>query len=346
MERCLDRSPLERTHLMTPTLSSMRRSYPARVKAKALVVEDSPTQRAELVRVLEQRGYEVDSAAGGLEALARIKRDPPDVVVLDVVLDGMDGYSVCRWLRLGESTRDIVVIMLTSKTEVKERVEGLHVGADDYVAKPFDADELEARMFAALRSRNARLELRRRNADLEGMLTRTEQLAMTDAVTGIFNRRRFVDMLGREFATARRYGHPLSLMLLDLDGFKAVNDTDGHAAGDDVLRHVAQIVSGGIREVDACARYGGDEFGVILPHTEALAAEIVADRIRARLEHEREEWEGAASHVSLSVGIASTADSSLKTPEDLVEAADRALYEAKRAGRDRVIRARPGILGR
>lgn len=328
------------------TLDMVRRSYPSRVKAKALVVEDSPTQRMELMRLLRERGYEVDGAAGGLEALARIKKDPPDVVVLDVVLDGMDGYSVCRWLRLGESTRDIVVIMLTSKTEVKERVEGLHVGADDYVAKPYDVDELEARLYAALRSRNARLELRRRNADLEGMLTRTEQLAMTDAVTGIFNRRRFADMLGREFATARRYGHPLSLLLLDLDGFKGVNDTDGHAAGDDVLRHIAQIISGAIREVDACARYGGDEFVVLLPHTDALAAEVVADRIRHKLELEREAWDGEACHVSLSVGISSSADTSLKTPDDLVEAADRALYEAKREGRDRVVRARPGILGR
>lgn len=331
---------------MTATLEPVRRSYPSRVKAKALVVEDSPTQRMELIRLLRERGYEVEGAAGGLEALARIKKDPPDVVVLDVVLDGMDGYSVCRWLRLGESTRDIVVIMLTSKTEVKERVEGLHVGADDYVAKPYDVDELEARLYAALRSRNARLELRRRNADLEGMLTRTEQLAMTDAVTGIFNRRRFADMLAREFATARRYGHPLSLLLLDLDGFKGVNDTDGHAAGDEVLRGIAQIISGAIREVDACARYGGDEFVVLLPHTDALAAEVVADRIRHKLELEREGWDGEACHVSLSVGISSSADASLKTPDDLVEAADRALYEAKREGRDRVIRARPGILGR
>lgn len=331
---------------LSPTQSSVRRSYPPRVKAKALVVEDSPTQRGELVRQLRDRGYEVDSAAGGIEALGRIKKDPPDVVVLDVVLDGMDGYSVCRWLRLGESTRDIVVIMLTSKSAVKERVEGLHVGADDYIGKPYDVDELEARMFAALRSRNARLELRRRNADLEGMLTRTEQLAMTDAVTGIYNRRRFVDMLSREFAAARRYKHPLSLILLDLDGFKSVNDLDGHGAGDEVLKGVAEIVSESIREVDACARYGGDEFAVLLPHTDALAAEVVADRIRGALHARREEWDGAAVNVSASAGIADLGDPSLKSPEDLIEASDRALYEAKREGRDRVVRARVGILGR
>ena len=152
------------------------------MKAKVLVVEDSKSQRESLVAMLEARGYEVKSVGGGLEALKAIKSDRPDVVILDVNLDGMDGYSVCRWLRLGEATRDVVVIMLTVKVEVKERVEGLHVGADDYIPKPYDPEELEARMFAALRSRNARLELRQRNAELEGLLTKTEQLAMTDAL--------------------------------------------------------------------------------------------------------------------------------------------------------------------
>ena len=179
------------------------------MKAKVLVVEDSKTQRALVVNELQRRGLRsVRGDAGGLAALAHIKANPPDVVILDVVLDGMDGYSVCRWLRLGEATRDIVVIMLTVKSEVKERVEGLHVGADDYIPKPYDMDELEARMFAALRSRNARLELRHRNTELEAMLTRTERLAMTDALTGVFSRRRVVELLRHEWASARRYKHP------------------------------------------------------------------------------------------------------------------------------------------
>jgi PleD family two-component response regulator len=172
------------------------------MKAKVLVVEDSKAQRDLVVTELRRRGYDVSEAAGGLAALTSIKSAPPDVVILDVVLDGMDGYSVCRWLRLGETTRDIVVIMLTVKGEVRERVEGLHVGADDYVPKPFDMDELEARIFAALRTRNARLELRHRNTELEGLLTRTERLAMTDALTGVFNRRRFGEVLRHEWASA------------------------------------------------------------------------------------------------------------------------------------------------
>jgi diguanylate cyclase (GGDEF)-like protein len=292
------------------------------------------------------RGYEVREAAGGLEALASIKLDPPDVVILDVVLDGMDGYSVCRWLRLGERTREIVVIMLTVKSDVKERVEGLHVGADDYIPKPFDVDELEARMFAALRGRNARIELRARNAELEGMLTRTEHLAMTDALTGVFNRRRFTDVLGREFATARRYQHPVSLLLIDVDRFKPVNDVEGHAAGDEILKQLADVISGSIREVDVCARYGGDEFAVLLPHTTTERAVVVADRIRERLARATAGWSGEARNITLSIGIASSADASLASPDDLIEAADRALYEGKRLGRDRAVIAQDGILGR
>lgn len=316
------------------------------MKAKVLVVEDSQQQRDALVGALRRLGYDVSEAAGGITALAQIKLDPPDIVLLDVVLDGMDGYSVCRWIRLGARTRDTVVIMLTIKAEVDERVEGLHVGADDYVPKPFAVAELEARMFAALRSRIARLDLRSRNAELEALLARTEHLAMTDALTGVYNRRRFTEVLRREWAIARRYKHPLSLLLVDVDHFKPVNDTDGHAAGDEVLKRVAQILGGDIREVDVCARYGGDEFVLLLPHTPAESAGVVATRVQAKLSRAQLEWTGEARRIALSIGIASSEDGTLATPDDLVEAADRALYEAKRGGRDRSVIAKPGILSR
>lgn len=315
------------------------------MKAKVLVVEDSEPQRETLVRSLVALGYDVREATGGIDALAQIKMDAPDIVILDVVLDGMDGYSVCRWIRLGASTRDIVVIMLTVKSEVKERIEGLHVGADDYVPKPFDVGELEARMFAALRSRNARVDLRARNAELEGMLTRTERLAMTDALTGVYNRRRFTEVLKREWAVARRYKHPLSLLLLDIDRFKLVNDTDGHGAGDEVLKKVAEIIGSSIREVDVCARYGGDEFVLLLPHTHAENATVVATRVREKLARARLDWGGESQRVGLSIGIAASDDETLATHDDLIEAADRALYEAKRGGRDRAVVAKPGVVG-
>ena len=316
------------------------------MKARVLVVEDSQVQREQLVASLRQRGYDVHQAVNGLEALRLIKTEPFDVVILDIVLEGMDGYSVCRWLRLGESTRDIVVIMLTVRGEVKERVEGLHVGADDYLPKPYDEDELEARIFAALRTRTARLELRERNAELEGLLKKTEHMAMTDALTGVFNRRRFHDVLRREWATAKRYGHPLTVILVDIDHFKVVNDEHGHARGDEVLQKVADVMASSVREVDVCARTGGDEFGLVLPHTAAVKAMVVAERIQTRLALAVQTLQGEARNVTLSVGIASSEDASLKNPDHLVEAADQALFAAKRQGRNRVLLATPGLLAR
>lgn len=314
------------------------------MKARVLVVEDSKLQREMLVASLETRGYGVKAAVNGLEALRFIKTEPFDIVILDIVLDGMDGYSVCRWLRLGEATRDIVVIMLTSKSEVKERVEGLNVGADDYIAKPYDEEELEARIFAALRSRTSRLELRERNAELEGLLKKTEHMAMTDALTGVYNRRRFHDVLRREWATARRYGHPLTVALIDIDRFKAVNDANGHGRGDEVLQKVADVLSSSVREVDVCARTGGDEFALLLPHTPAEKAMVVAERVRSRLAVVVKSLEGEARNVTLSIGLAATDDKSLKDPDQLVEAADRALFEAKKQGRNRALIAKHGLL--
>jgi diguanylate cyclase (GGDEF)-like protein len=285
---------------------------------------------------MHDRGFEARAVGGGIDALKAIKAEPPDVVILDVMLDDLDGLGVCRWLRLTESTRDIIVIMLTAKNEVTARIEGLHIGADDYLPKPYDENELEARIYAALRSRVARQELRKRNSELETLLTRTEQLAATDPLTGIPNRRRFLDVLRREFAVSRRYGNSLSCVSLDLDHFKEVNDAAGHSAGDEVLTRLAEILTSSVREVDVCARFGGDEFALLLPHTPLDKALIVVERIRGRLLALRATWPGPAALVSLSAGIASTMENWIKSPADLLDAADRALYRAKRLGRDRV----------
>jgi two-component system, cell cycle response regulator len=316
------------------------------VKAELLVIEDSAVQGEHMRGVLERLGYRVRWAASGMRGLALARERPPDLILLDVVMEDMDGFQVCRWLKLHEETREIPVIMLTVRSEVADRVAGLQVGADDYLPKPFAEAELEARIYAALRVKTAQQELRNRNTELESMLRNVELLAVTDSLTGLFNRRRFADVLRREFAVARRYDSELSCMMVDLDHFKVINDSHGHDAGDQALREFAQVLSMTLREVDLAARYGGEEFAIILPQTTKARAEVVAARIRG-LVHGRS-FQAGDRRVALtaSFGIADVRDVAGGDPTALVHAADTAMYEAKRRGRDCVVVFSPDLAAR
>ena len=253
------------------------------LKAKLLLVEDSDSQGSHVKRTLEAMGYGVTWARSGIEGLKLARTDPPDLVILDVVMADVDGFAVCRWLKMHSETREIPIIMLTVRGELQDRIEGLNVGANDYLPKPFADEELEARIFAALRVRATQTELRERNQQLESMLHHVEALAITDALTGLFNRRRFSDVLRREFAVTRRYQNALSCLMVDIDHFKRINDRFGHEMGDRVLKEVAQALSQNLREVDLPARYGGEEFAILLPHTPKLNALVVAERIANRV---------------------------------------------------------------
>ena len=307
------------------------------MKARLLFVEDSPSQGSQTKLDLEQLGYEVRWVKSGIEALKWARQDPPDLVVLDVVMEDLDGFAVCRWLKLHTVTRDIPIIMLTVRGEVEDKVHGLQVGADDYLPKPFSKRELEARIFAALRNKTTQTELVERNRQLESMLHHVESLAITDPLTGIFNRRRFADVLRREVAVTRRYKNCLSLLMIDLDHFKTVNDRFGHDAGDEVLRAVASALTSGLREVDLAARYGGEEFAIVMPQTSKANAAIVAKRIAAQIAFLEHSFQGETIMLTASMGIADIADLKVVDAENLVKAADVALYEAKRAGRNRIV---------
>src|SRR5262245_52023323 len=204
------------------------------VKGKLLLVEDSDAQGAHIRSTLQRQGYDVIWAKSGIEGLKLARIEKPDLIVLDVVMQDMDGLAVCRWLKMSAESRDIPIIMLTVRGELQERVEGLNVGADDYLPKPFADEELDARSFAALGVKATELELKKRNTELESMLHHVEALAITDPLTGLYNRRRFDDVLRREFAVTRRYGAPLSCLMVDVDHFKRINDLYGHDAGDRV----------------------------------------------------------------------------------------------------------------
>jgi diguanylate cyclase (GGDEF)-like protein len=229
----------------------------------------------------------------------------------------------------------IPIIMLTAQGESRHKVAGLEAGADDYLHKPYDENELNARIYVRLRAKSLQDELRLKNHQLEDMLTRVETLAIMDSLTGLFNRRRFETLLSNEFKKSQRYQHPLSCMIIDIDHFKAVNDTYGHQAGDLALREVAQVIQASIREVDTPARWGGEEFVVLSPNTPKENALRAADRILSTMAAHTFSGIGGQS-LSVSIGLAGIPDPLIDTMEKLIHAADTAMYEAKRKGRARV----------
>jgi two-component system, cell cycle response regulator len=306
------------------------------VKANLLLIEDSDVQGSTVKRTLETLGYRVAWARSGIEGLKLARTEHPDLIILDVVMADVDGFAVCRWLKMTNDTRDIPIIMLTVKSDVHDRVEGLNVGANDYLPKPFADEELEARILAALRVRATQAELRERNQQLESMIHRVEALAITDPLTGLFNRRRFADVLRREFAVTKRYHNILSCLMLDIDHFKVINDRFGHDFGDAVLKEVADALMHNIREVDLACRYGGEEFAILLPHTPKESAVVVAERISNCVRLLRPQSQGESVTVTVSIGVSSTKDVTTNEAEELVRSADVALYEAKRLGRDRI----------
>ncbi len=306
-------------------------------KAKVLLVEDDPVQAAATSEILQKVGYQVLHAADGIMAIKLIKAERPDIILLDVILPGMDGYEVCRWLKLEETTKGIPVIMLTVKKELSDKISGLQIGADDFLPKPYNELELNARIYASLRTKALQDELKMKNRQLEELLDRVNYMAITDALTGLFNRRRFHAVLNSEYERARRYKTPFSLAMLDIDFFKKINDSCGHTVGDTVLKEVSLIIRENIREIDTASRFGGEEFMLILPNTEKTSALVVAERIRLAIE--RQSFSGVDRTVTVSIGICGMPDANVDYEDKLIRCADFALYRAKQLGRNRSMTA-------
>ena len=302
-------------------------------KAKVLLVEDDPIQAETTKEILQIAGYDVIVAHDGISAIKAVKTDKPDIILLDVVLPGLDGYEICRWLKLEESTKGIPVVMLTVKKELADKISGLQIGADDYLPKPYNELELNARIYASLRTKALQDELKTKNKQLEDLLHKVEYMAITDVLTGLYNRRRFHDVLSREFERSKRYTTPFSLVLMDLDHFKKINDTYGHSMGDMVLKELAVIIQKNIREIDTAARYGGEEFTLLLPNTAKEDAVHVAERIRISIEkHVFADMQSQT--ITVSIGISGIPDTEIDTEDKLVRCADIALYRAKQTGRN------------
>ena len=309
-------SRIDEPPMAEPAAASGRRQKPL-----ILVVEDDEDARMVLTELLRPR-YDVDAVGDGETALKRAAELNPDLVLLDLFLPGMDGFGALTGLRRHSKTADTPVIFLSAQGDAETKSQGLSLGAADYLAKPFSEQELMARVDRTLK--------------LTAQKEHFRALAQTDGLTGLPNFRSFHARLEEEVARAHRYGHPLACAMVDLDGLKEINDQLGHAAGNRAIVALADAVREELRDTDFAARYGGDEFVVLLPQTNETQGAQFAERLRRRLV---EVSQDAGLPVRGSIGVAAvTADEldSADAAEDLLRRADEALYRAKRSGRDRV----------
>lgn len=267
-----------------------------------------------------------------------------DLIILDLILPDIPGKQLCRWLRETGQTAHLPILVVSGRADVDERVAALKAGANDYLTKPFVVAELAARVEAALRVKQLNDELADQNRRYQGLLTQMEEMARTDALTGLANRRRFEEALDSEFRRARRYNLPLACLLIDLDHFKEINDQGGHPAGDVALLAAARAIKSNIREVDLAARWGGDEFAVLLPQTALETAVLVARRILDTIRGLT--LEGPKRRMTASLGIAGIPDPNLTGQEQIISVADLGLLAAKKNGRDRLEIARANRLAR
>jgi diguanylate cyclase (GGDEF)-like protein len=281
-----------------------------------LVADDEPVNLALIRRRLEWEHYRVETAEDGGQAVEAARRVLPDLIILDVMMPVMDGLQACRLLKEDPATRDIPVIFLSALDDTDTKVRGLGLGANDYVSKPFRVEELLARVSVAIRLKLERDRLRQRAEELRRSAEAASEMSMTDALTGLLNRYGLHRSLQRELSEARRYARPLSCLLIDIDFFKAVNDTYGHAAGDAALQQAARVIADSVRGSDVVCRYGGEEFLVLAPETGLDGARSLAEKIR----------------LSFSARLFGDAESG----NDMIARADDALYHAKQTGRDRV----------
>ncbi len=303
-----------------------------------LVADDEANNRFLLKTHLEAAGYKVILATNGVEALERIQTDPPGVIVLDVMMPELDGYSVCRQLKSSNQTMAIPVIMVTALRGTDERIRGIEAGADDFISKPFNRMELVTRVKSLLRIRKLNEALEQKIYELERAQEKLRQLAITDGLTGIYNHRYFRRQLKLEISRSKRFKMPFSLILFDLDYFKTYNDQFGHLSGDKVLKRFARLLYEHIREVDTVARYGGEEFVLLLPGTDKEAAVMVAEKIRLLVSHTPFPHikKMQSGKVTVSAGVATYPDDA-RDGEELIQKTDQAMYQAKKAGRNQTI---------
>jgi two-component system cell cycle response regulator len=300
---------------------------------KILIADDESVSRRMLHALLAKWGYEVVSAEDGDAAWEVLKTpDAPRMALLDWMMPGQNGVDVCRTLRKQRPEPYTYILLLTARDSKDGVVEGLESGADDYLTKPFNPQELKARIRVGLRL-----------LDLEDNLVQAREAmrfkAMHDALTGVWNRGAILESLDREVWRSRREGISLGVLIADLDHFKSINDTHGHQVGDAVLRDVSKGMKTNVRPYDSVGRYGGEEFLILLPGCNGSEAREKAERLREAISGAPIATSAGDLKVTMSIGGAATADWPQQTPDQILQMADAALYRAKRDGRNRTAMA-------
>jgi diguanylate cyclase (GGDEF)-like protein len=294
-------------------------------RATLLIIDDQPSSLHALAQALKQE-YTLLIASNGHDALAVARNRQPDLILLDVVMPDMSGLEVCRILKADPELKDIPVIFVTAKDEAEDEAAGLDIGAIDYIGKPFNPPIVRARV--------------RNHLELKQQRDLLQRIAMMDGLTGVANRRTFDHTLDREWRRAQRTGQSLALILVDVDHFKAFNDTYGHQDGDDCLRAMAHCLESGLqRPADLVARYGGEEFVCLLPETTLEGATETAERLRQAVESLAVAHKGSSTApvVTISLGVCTcVAPTDSQTANEALRHADALLYKAKNAGRNQV----------
>lgn len=316
-----------------------------------LIVDDNPQNIRLTAALLQPEGYNLAFAQRGEDALSQISERQFDLILLDVMMPGMDGFETCRRIKKNPEYRDVPVIFLTARDDTDSLVEGFEAGGVDYVAKPFHGAELLARTRAQVGLRQAQLRVEEINAKLNKQILKSmkaeeelaqinvelNRLASTDTLTGLANRRQMTSIAEFELERAERTGARPSVIMCDIDHFKRINDRFGHDCGDAVISGVAQVIQSSVRRQDLCARWGGEEFLIFLPDTSPKGAAVVAEKIRDAVAQGAYRCENSEVTPTLTLGIAGCQAGTAFY--EAVGRADRAMYRGKENGRNQVVTA-------
>ena len=297
-----------------------------------LIIDDSPLLRQKVIESLRNANLFVNyfEANDGFSAIKLLSREDIDMIICDVTMPGMDGFRLMELINKEKRFDDLMVIMLSSNRKIYDKIKGLESGAIDYLTKPFHPHELSLRVSILLRMKSLQKELKAKIAELE-------HVTVVDSLTGLFNQRYLYDTLRREYNRSDRFNLKLSLIIMDIDNFKDINDTFGHQRGDEIIKEVAKLLQVMLRGYDFAVRYGGDEFIIVLSQNTVIGSHIVAERIRALISDNPLLIElNGGRQVTASIGVSTFPDDTKEGCDALINIADQALYRAKRDGRNRV----------